>query len=111
MLVLLVALHAQVRLTPPAGAVCPQAVAAAVDSGWRAYRSGALGPALTQFATAQALCPAEVEPVIGIGFVRLRQARVGEAERLFRRAVAAGSTAADGLYRAGRPRRRLCPRA
>src|SRR2546430_6746772 len=101
MLVLLVALHAQVRLTPPAGAVCPQAAAAAVDSGWRAYHSGALGPALTQFATARALCPTEVEPVIGTGFVLLRQGRVGEAERLFRRAVAADSTATDGWYGLG----------
>src|SRR5947208_8249550 len=91
MLVLLVALHAQVRLTPPAGAVCPQAVAAAVDSGWRAYHSGALGPALTQFATAQALCPTEVEPVIGIGLVLLRQGRAEEAERLLRRVVGADS--------------------
>src|SRR5256714_126358 len=97
MLLLLVAPHVQ---HPPA-AVCPHAAAVAVDSGWRAYRTGALGPALTQFATAQALCPAEVEPVIGIGFVLLRQGRVGEAERLLRRVVAADSTAPDGWYGLG----------
>ncbi len=103
MLLLLVAPHVQ---HAPA-AVCPYAAAVAVDSGWRAYRSGALGPALTQFATAQALCPTEVEPVIGIGFVLLRQGRAGEAERLFQRAVAADSTAADGWYGLGVARGRL----
>src|SRR5256884_2580521 len=103
MLLLLVAPHVQ---HAPA-AVCPYAAAVAVDSGWRAYRSGALGPALTQFATAQALCPTEVEPVIGIGFVLLRQGRAGEAERLFQRAVAADSTAADGWYGLGLARGRL----
>ena len=101
MLVLVVALHTQVPIPHPTVGVCPPAAAAAVDSGWRAYRTGALGPALTQFATAQALCPAEVEPVIGTGFVLLRQGRVGEAERLFRRAVAADSSAADGWYGLG----------
>jgi len=103
MLILLVALHAQ---RPPA-AVCPYAAAVAVDSGWRAYRSGALGPAMTQFATAQALCPTAVEPVIGIGFVLLRQGRAGAAERLFRRAVATDSTATDGWYGLGVARGRL----
>ncbi len=103
MLLLLVAPHVQ---HAPA-AVCPYAAAVAVDSGWRAYRSGALGPALTQFATAQALCPTEVEPVIGIGFVLLRQGRAEEAERLFQRAVAADSTAADGWYGLGVARGRL----
>src|SRR5256884_9115886 len=103
MLLLLVAPHVQ----HAQAAVCPHAAAVAVDSGWRAYRSGALGPALTQFATAQALCPTAVEPVIGIGFVLLRQGRAGEAERLFQRAVAADSTAADGWYGLGLARGRL----
>ena len=103
MLLLLVAPHVQ----HAQAAVCPHAAAVAVDSGWRAYRSGALGPARTQFATAQGLCPTEVEPVIGIGFVLLRQGRAGAAERLFRRAVATDSTATDGWYGLGVARGRL----
>ena len=91
----------------PTVAVCPQAAAAAVDSGWRAYRSGALEPAMTQFATAQALCPTGIAPVMGIGFVLLRQGRAGEAERLFRRVLADDSTAADGWYGLGLAQGRL----
>src|SRR5256886_8925341 len=103
MLLLLVAPHVQ----HAQAAVCPHAAAVAVDSGWRAYRSGALGPALTQFATAQALCPTAVEPVIGIGFVLLRQGRAGEAERLFEGAVGGDRPAADGWYGLGVARGRL----
>ena len=104
MLVLLMAPLAQ-------HAVCPQAAAAAVDSGWRAYRSGALEPAAAQFAAAQALCPSAADPAVGAGFVLLRQGRAGEAERLFRRALAANSTAADGWYGLGVALGRLGRRA
>src|SRR5205807_4421486 len=100
MLVLLMAPLAQ-------HAVCPQAAAAAVDSGWRAYRSGALEPAAAQFAAAQPLRPSAADPAGGAGFVLLRQGRAGEAERMFRRALAADSTAADGWYGLGVARGRL----
>ena len=103
MLVLLMAPLAQ----HPTAAVCPQAAAVAVDSGWRAYRSGALQPAAVEFAAAQALCPSAADPAVGAGFVLLRQGRAGEAERLFRRALAADSTAADGWYGLGVARGRL----
>ena len=103
MLALLVALPAQ----HPTVAVCPQAAAAAVDSGWLAYRTGALELAAARFTAARALCPGAAEPDIGAGFVALRQGRAGEAEQLFRRALAADSTAADGWYGLGVARGRL----
>ncbi|PYP59800.1 MAG: hypothetical protein DMD44_03575 [Gemmatimonadetes bacterium] len=102
MLSLLVALHAQHPTV-----VCPRAASEAVDSGWRAYRAGALEPAAAQFAAAQALCPGAPDPEIGAGLVLLRQGRAGEAERLFRRALAADSTAVDGWYGLGVARERL----
>ena len=105
MLVPLVALHAQ--LPHPTVAVCPQPAAAAADSGWRAFRNGALEAAAAQFATARGLCPRAADPVSGAGFVALRQGRAGEAERLFQRALAADSTAADAWYGLGVARARL----
>src|SRR2546423_14888039 len=83
MLVLLVALHAQVPTPHPTVGVCPPAAAAAVDSGWRAYRTGALGPGLTHVATAPAPCPAEAEPENRIGLMQLRLGSDSEAARLF----------------------------
>jgi tetratricopeptide (TPR) repeat protein len=105
MLLLLVALHAQ--LPHPAIAACPQPAAAAADSGWRAFRNGALEAAAAQFATARGLCPRAADPVSGAAFVALRQGRAGEAERLFQRALAVDSTAADGWYGLGVARARL----
>src|SRR5439155_26711466 len=51
------------------------------------------------------------DPAVGAGFVLLRQGRAREAERLFRRAVAADSTAADGWYGLGVAQGRLGRRA
>lgn len=95
----------------PTVATCPQPARAAVDSGWRAYRSGALEPAAAQFAAAQALCPSAADPAVGAGFVLLRRGRAGEAERLFQRALAGDSTAADGWYGLGLARGRRGQRA
>jgi tetratricopeptide (TPR) repeat protein len=99
MLLLLLAVHAQ----HPDGGGCTRApaVAAAVDSGWRAYRQGALEDAGAQFAAAAAACPGAAGPAIGAGFVLLRRGRAAPAEERFRRALAADTMAADAWYGLG----------
>ena len=107
MLVLLVALHLQ----HPTVGVCPSAAAAVLDSGWRAYRDGALERAAARFAAARALCPSAAGPDVGVGFVLLRQGRAGEAAQRFRRALAADTAAADAWYGLGVAGARLGQRA
>jgi tetratricopeptide (TPR) repeat protein len=109
MLLLLVAVLAQ----RPAAGPCARApaVAAGVDSGWRAYRHDALEEARAQFAAAAVLCPGAPGPAIGAGFVLLRRTRTAAAEERFRHALAADSTAADAWYGLGVAQARLGQRS
>ena len=109
MLLLLVAVLAQ----RPAAGPCARApaVAAAVDSGWRAYRHDALEEARAQFAAAAVLCPGAPGPAIGAGFVLLRRTRTAAAEERFRHSLAADSTAADAWYGLGVAQARLGQRS
>jgi tetratricopeptide (TPR) repeat protein len=105
MLLLFLAVLAQHRAAGPCARA--PAVAAAVDSGWRAYRQGAIEDAGAQFAAAAALCPGAPGPAIGAGFVLLRRTRPAAAEERFRHALAADSTAADAWYGLGVAQARL----
>lgn len=96
---LLLALH------PP----CPQdsTARAAVDSGWRVYRSSRITAAEGWFARADSLCPGTRGARTGLAFTRLREDRVAEAVTLFRQATAADSGDGDAFYGLGVAERRL----
>ncbi len=98
MLALLAALSAQGPSSQPCARV-PAAVA--VDSGWKAYRGGALEEAARLFGVADSLCRGGVAAQVGLGFVVLRQGRVAEAERRLVQALAADSGDADAWYGLG----------
>jgi tetratricopeptide (TPR) repeat protein len=90
------------------GSGCPRAAADAVsDSGWAAYRRGAVGEAAGHFAAALSLCPGLHGAEVGRGFVLLRQDSAAAAERRFRAALRSDSTDADAWYGVGLARRRL----
>lgn len=57
----------------------PCAVAARVDHGWSAYRSGALADARAAFASVRAACPDHTGALVGLAYVDLRQDRRAEA--------------------------------
>ncbi|HEY7480496.1 MAG TPA: tetratricopeptide repeat protein [Gemmatimonadales bacterium] len=80
----------------PAQAPCPPAGGAAVESGWRAYRSDSLEAAAKRFGQAEQLCPGNLDAMVGLGFTLLRLDRLDSADALFRRVVARDSGNADG---------------
>jgi len=76
-------------------APCPPEAAALVDSAWTAYRSEAIAVAGERFARADRLCTNNFDAKVGLGFVRLRQHNVPEADSLFRLVTRAESTNGD----------------
>src|SRR6266513_1590670 len=112
MLAVLAALSAQ---GPSSQSCAPVPAAVAVDSGWKAYRAGALEAAARRFGVADSLCPRGAAAQVGLGFVGLRQGRVAEAERRLvrsrsrsgaaRRAGSGGARAAGGAASRARLRR------
>lgn len=85
----------------PAQAGCPDSAAARIGRAWAAYRADSLERAADGFRPF-ATCGA-TSGLVGLGFVELRLGRVGSAETLFARAIAADSLLVDaweGLARA-----------
>ena len=80
--------------------------AAAADSGWTAYRRGALEEATRFFARAAAACPGHSGAMVGLGFVALRNNDPAAAQARFDGALAADSNNADAWYGRGLARRR-----
>ncbi|MEO8637222.1 MAG: hypothetical protein ABI587_18250, partial [Gemmatimonadales bacterium] len=73
-------------LLPPESAAppCPPEAAAAVAAGWRAYRADSISAAARHFLRADQLCRNNLDAMVGLGYVALRQDRVGSADSLFR---------------------------
>ncbi|HEV2751596.1 MAG TPA: tetratricopeptide repeat protein [Gemmatimonadales bacterium] len=105
MVPLLVALVFQASNPTP----CPQAgqSAAQADSGWTAYRRGAIADASVHFAAADSLCPGDHSTQVGLGFVRLRQNQPRAAADRFLRAVGSDTRDPDAWYGLGLARARL----
>src|SRR4051812_29925736 len=51
---------------------CPPSADSALARGWRAYRSDSLPVASQEFRRTQALCPGNLDALVGLGFVLLR---------------------------------------
>jgi hypothetical protein len=75
---------------------CPGVSDSVLRRAWTLYRTDSLDAAAAGFARAERLCPANPDPIVGLGFVRLRQGRLTEADSLFGRVVARDSLNADG---------------
>ena len=92
---------------------CPQAglAAAQTDSGWTAYRRGAIVHASVHFAAADSLCPGDHAAQVGLGFVHLRQNQPRAAAGRFLHAVGTDTGDADAWYGLGLARARLKDRS
>lgn len=88
---------------------CPSAARAraAADSGWTAFRGGAIVEAARRFTAADSLCPGQHAAQMGLGFVELRQGNPREAANRFSRALRTDSADADAWYGFGLARARL----
>jgi hypothetical protein len=90
---------AQERCTPAADSL--------LESGWRAYRTDSIGRAAERFGQAHRLCPRNLDATTGLGFVRLRQGLLQQADSLFSSVLARNAASADGWEGRARTRIRL----
>jgi hypothetical protein len=79
----------------PAQKKCPLAADSVLHSGWEAYRADSTVRAVEQFTLAHQLCPRNLDAVTGLGFTRLRQGRVRDADSLFTLVLARDSASPD----------------
>ena len=87
-------------------AVCPAEAGQLTERGWRAYRGDSLALAAAAFSHSDALCPANLDAKVGLGYVALRRGSLEAADSLFRRVLSADS---DLGRRVDRPRPRRQP--
>jgi hypothetical protein len=74
---------------------CPPEAGELVTQGWRAYRADSIAVAAERFARADRLCE-NLDAKVGLGYARLRQDRLAEADSLFQLITARDSANADG---------------
>lgn len=74
---------------------CPASADSVLKSGWRAYRADSSARAVEQFTLAHQLCPRNLDAVTGLGFTRLRQGLVRDADSLFTLVLERDSTSPD----------------
>ena len=79
----------------PSQTPCPPPAAAALEGGWRAYRSDSVSQALRQFRLANRLCPENLDTGVGLGFALLRSDQVGPADSVFLSLLARNATNSD----------------
>lgn len=74
---------------------CSPAAESALQQGWRAYRADSLPSAVKSFEQAHHLCPRNLDAEVGLGFARLRQGSLKQADRHFSNVLARDSTSSD----------------
>jgi Flp pilus assembly protein TadD len=74
---------------------CAPAADSLLQIGWRAYRADSLSVAVERFRRARQLCPENLDAQVGLGFGYLRQARLREADSLFRNVLDRNASNAD----------------
>ena len=96
-------------LPPPVAAQtrCPRSADSALTAGWLSYRANSIGNAAEKFALAHRLCPQNLDAQVGLGFARLRQGQLPQADSLFRDVLTRDSTSSDAWEGRARTRYRL----
>jgi len=104
----MIALIAVLTLQATGPEACSRGAAdAQADSGWTAYRRGAVDEAAAHFTAAGARCRGLHGVNVGLGFVALRRDSAAVAEQRFDAALRSDATDADAWYGLGLARQRL----